>query len=380
MAKRIRIVIPYAYDESWIGGTYYVQNLILALNQVEDSKKPLLLVATNNQKEFETLVSITGYPYIESVTLNKKQNLPVRIINKICRTIFKQNLFHSPDFKYDLFFQTLQIIRSGNNKKVLYWIPDFQEHYYPAFFNENELFVRKNFQATLVKKGKFIVFSSENAKLDFNTFYPENTLKQFVLPFASILPVFDKKLSITDLLLKYKLPPAYFICCNQFWIHKNHKVVLNAIHELKKDNIPVAIAFTGKEFDHRSPDYFNAIKKLSIDLGIENQVYFLGFINRTDQLMLMKYAQAVIQPSLFEGWSTVIEDAKALNSNVIASNIAVHQEQLNTYQQKIFFDPNNEKELAICLNEKIKAQLFNYDELVAGFGNKLIAIAKEITN
>ena len=41
----------------------------------------------------------------------------------------------------------------------------------------------------------------------------------------------------------------------------------------------------------------------------------------------MRRSLAVIQPSLFEGWSTVLEDARALGKVVLASDIAVHREQ-----------------------------------------------------
>ena len=41
-----------------------------------------------------------------------------------------------------------------------------------------------------------------------------------------------------------------------------------------------------------------------------------------DQLRLMKESLGVIQPSLFEGWSTVIEDAKALNKKSISFFVA----------------------------------------------------------
>ncbi len=45
---------------------------------------------------------------------------------------------------------------------------------------------------------------------------------------------------------------------------------------------------------------------------------FLGFIDRGEQLQLMKNSIAIVQPSLFEGWSTVVEDTKAMQScNII---------------------------------------------------------------
>ena len=71
----------------------------------------------------------------------------------------------------------------------------------------------------------------------------------------------------------------------------------------------------------------------------------------------MNYAEAVIQPSLFEGWSTVVEDAKAMNQYVIASNIDVHIEQLQ--KNYSFFDPLNPIELA---DKIIERQQMNIDK------------------
>ncbi len=75
---------------------------------------------------------------------------------------------------------------------------------------------------------------------------------------------------------------------------------------------------------------------------------FLGFLPRADQLALMAGAVAVVQPSLCEGWSTVVEDAKALGRHVIASDIAVHREQLATGAD--FFAPDDAEALAGLLN------------------------------
>ena len=61
---------------------------------------------------------------------------------------------------------------------------------------------------------------------------------------------------------------------------------------------------------------------------LRDDIRFLGFIPREEQLMIMKGARAIIQPSFFEGWSTVVEDAKAVNSFIVLSNLEVHKEQI----------------------------------------------------
>ena len=51
------------------------------------------------------------------------------------------------------------------------------------------------------------------------------------------------------------------------------------------------------------------------------------FISREDQLGLMRDSLAVVQPSLFEGWGTVVEDAKTLGVQVLCSDIEIHHEE-----------------------------------------------------
>ena len=61
----------------------------------------------------------------------------------------------------------------------------------------------------------------------------------------------------------------------------------------------------------------------------------------------MRHCCAIIQPSLFEGWSTVVEDARALGRPIIASDIPVHREQLG--KDATFFSPHDVKSLAAAI-------------------------------
>jgi hypothetical protein len=85
------------------------------------------------------------------------------------------------------------------------------------------------------------------------------------------------------------------------------------------------------------------------DNKLHDQVTMLGLIPRSDQLVMMRHSQAVIQPSLFEGWSTVIEDAKSLQVPVVASNLKVNIEQLG--ERALYFDPHDPDELAKILKD-----------------------------
>jgi hypothetical protein len=96
----------------------------------------------------------------------------------------------------------------------------------------------------------------------------------------------------------------------------------------------------------------------------------------------MKNALAIIQPSLFEGWSSVVEDAKSMNQNLIVSSLNVHKEQLGN--QAYYFNPNNENELInqiiLFLENKISTPEFNYDEQLSLFGEKFMEVISKINS
>jgi glycosyltransferase involved in cell wall biosynthesis len=228
-------------------------------------------------------------------------------------------------------------------KELIFWIPDFQEKYLPNFFSPEEVKNRQSCYENMAALNYPIVFSSQSASNDFNTFFPDAKNKRRVLQFAVVHPDLMLK-HIDEVKSFYGIEGNYFFSPNQFWQHKNQIAIIEAAKILKDKGIAVKIIFTGKEHDYRNPDYTTDLKQKVSEYGLENEIVFLGFIDRIDQLILMKNAQAIIQPSLFEGWSTVIEDAKALNQTLIVSNIPVHQEQLGG--KGYYFSPNNYNELA----------------------------------
>lgn len=128
----------------------------------------------------------------------------------------------------------------------------------------------------------------------------------------------------------------------------------------------VLCIFTGKEEDFRDSEYPGQLKSLVKEYGLESEIRFLGFIPRNDQIELMRQSIAVIQPSLFEGWNTTIEDAKVFNKLVIASSLPVHKEQLGN--KGIYFDVNDYNGLAKILddssNNELKSVCYDYEQAV----------------
>lgn len=382
MVERKRIGIIFSQDENWVGGTYYFLNLIHALNTLESSQKPSVTIISPDEKDFNLVKEETNYPGLSWLNSYHKYSIPERIINRITRVLFsKQIITKTIRQNFDALFpctwNDLYFSNIANHKKI-YWIPDFQEDHYPEFFSEEEIRMRKEHQRVVSMGTQKIIFSSKDAEDDFKRLYPDSTCKTFVVHFAVTHPEYNT-IDIKELLKKHQLSGPYFISPNQIWKHKNHRLIIEAVAFLKGRGIKCTVAFTGKEYDYRNPGWAEELKKEVIEKGLDDQILFLGFIDRKEQLQLMNHALAVIQPSLFEGWSTVIEDAKAMNQIVLASDIAVSREQLSI--NRIFFDSRNARELG----EQMKTILLcrpliktmSYYRNIECFGKEFLKVTDE---
>lgn len=385
MAERTRIGLIFSYDENWIAGAYYILNIIHALNTIEDDLKPHVVVLSQKEENFDIVKSETQYPYLSYFKFPIRPNYSVveRAVNKAGRIIIGENLIVKIpipppiDFLYPDQHESVQI----KGLKKVNWIPDFQEVFLPHLFSNEQVTSRKKYQQEILCKGDFVVFSSENAKSHYLKLYPEAKAETVVLPFAVTHPDFSNQ-HIDSLKTTYNLPENYFFAPNQFWEHKNHKVILNAIKELKLLGEEIVVAFSGKENDYRNINYVQELKSFVIENNLEENIRFLGFIDRTEQLCIMKNAIAIIQPSLFEGWSTVVEDAKSLSKHIVLSNLEVHKEQIK--ENVSFFDPHNTKELTVILkllhlrhpHPSVDGQN-NYKQTINTFGKAFLALVNK---
>lgn len=343
--KRKQIGLLYLSTYSaWAGGLIYVQNIIRALNFLDDYDKPEITLFHGYDSPVTDVMSI-GYPHITYHQISSDDKFK-KIFYRLKRVITGKSAFFNwlPDIVYPY-----------NNKIFLGkaridWIPDFQEKYLPHMFAEEEIQRRQRDQITIAKSGGAVVFSSQDALSDFKKFYPDHNCDLRLLRFASILPDF-KHIQPDTLQAKYDIGGIYFMSPNQFWKHKNHIVLLQAIAHLKSKNLDFQIVLTGSQTDSKNKDYFQTLRDFIETHQIARWIKFLGFIDRADQLALMYHARAIIQPSLFEGWSTVVEDSKAMNQFIILSDIPVHREQIS--DNCAFFDPHNPEQLAASIYECI---------------------------
>jgi glycosyltransferase involved in cell wall biosynthesis len=360
MKKKVGLI--FSYNEQWIGGTYYIINLVHALNRLNELEKPELIIFSNS-KDFDLLKNETHYPYLffELMDENPRFNF-LRVINKICGKLLKRKYFRrkfqgSIDGVFP--FQRNNYLSNIPIEKRIYWIPDLQEKRYPENYSSEHLERELAVNSVIAMNSKKLLLSSEDVLNDLKQFYPNYKTNPYVVHFAVQHPSISV-LNEFDLRAKYHLPEIYFFAPNQFWRHKNQMLAVKAVEFLKARGVEVVVFFSGKEHDGRSPGYTDSLKEYVVKNDLSHNIRFLGFIDRKEQLKIMDLSLAVIQPSLFEGWSTVIEDAMALNKVVLASDLDVNKEQL--MDQGYYFDRHNPEDLARVLELIIQVKpIVSYD-------------------
>jgi len=369
MRKGKRIGIYFTSGSNWLGGVYYLVNLVNSFNYLPEADQEGIEFVVFYNDISERFIKLFAFPRVELIKIKSLD----------AKTTFLRSLLMRKNF-----FLTEEILEAdidglypfndfpvGTNTdlKLISWYPDLQHRFYPEYFEKMKLWQREFRLKKLLKHGQHLALSSIDVSSHFDRWYPNSDIDRTILPFVSLTEdtQWVARAEVTE---KYDIGKPYFMVSNQFYKHKDHKTLLEAIVEVKRKNKEVLVVMTGIMDDYRDPTYIDQLKQVISDHSIDDHIKMLGVIPRNEQLSLMKYATAVIQPSLFEGWSTVVEDVKSIGGSIIASDIAIHKEQLGA--QGVLFQNKNRGDLAdkmieVMQNPKIARTSFDYKKHILTF-------------
>jgi glycosyltransferase involved in cell wall biosynthesis len=213
--------------------------------------------------------------------------------------------------------------------KTIGWIPDFQHVYLPEFFSDAERRRRDVVFKRLAERASLVMLSSRAALEHFTAFAPGHARKARVSSFPSLFAFEPLSREPVSTPRRFNLPAKFALVANQFWGHKNHLAVVESVARLQREGIRIPVVMTGLPLDHRVAhnQTVSVLLQSIAEAGLAGQVIVLGQVAYPDLVNLMRVAALVIQPSRFEGWSTVVEDAKALGRPLLCSDLPVHREQ-----------------------------------------------------
>lgn len=349
----LRIGFFLSLDKRWMGGVNYYRNFLTAIheNLEEDIHPVVFLISVNNNLT-------DGFPPVEFIKDSCFERFRVRwfirkinerVINKnyiLERLLLKNDIDLLSHSSYHGELHPCPTVATAR-LPVLGWIPDFQHLHLPDFFSQKEIRLRNRGFKEVCEKSSTIIVSSKSAQKDLAIFAPEYYHKSRVLQFV-VKPLDILYLvGLSELQKQYQFKGPYFHLPNQFWVHKNHFIVINALKILKSMNRKITIIVTGNKKDNRNEGYYDQLLKDVKESGLSESFRILGLVPYQHMVSLMYHSIAVINPSFFEGWSTTVEEAKSYGKRIILSNINVHREQ--NPESAVYFDPNNAEELAALL-------------------------------
>ncbi len=224
------------------------------------------------------------------------------------------------------------------------WITDFQHRHLPELFGFGAYWKRDlGFRAQILSR-RHVMLSSEASRSDCETFFPRSMGRTSVVRFAMLPPNLSDGSDDRAIASRYQLPQRYFYLPNQFWKHKNHRTVIEALRILRQKGYDTVVAASGRAEDYRHPEHFAALQALVAAYGLTHNFRFLGILPREHVFALMRGSRALINPSLSEGWSTSVEEAKSLGVPMLLSDLRVHREQAG--EGADYFDAEGAGQLA----------------------------------
>lgn len=387
--RPLRIGLLAVAGRDWLGGVNYLINIAGAVSLLDEARRPRLwlLILEDRLEDLELYRDMASL--VEAVVvLGENARPPGTLLGRPAlasanlRTVIEEHV----DVVYPMDANSNWEVFIRRN--VIPWIPDLQHRLLPEYSPPQEIAGRDQSYERIARHARLAVFSSHSAVADFRRFYPYAACATRVLAFHVPQPDLTASRPL-EAQAAFGLPDRFLLCSNQFWKHKDHATAFNALAILARAGMGVTLACTGRTHDPRNPEYFDGLSRRIEELGLTDSVRVLGVIGRGDQLALMRRAMAVVQPSLFEGWSTVVEDARALGKTLFLSDIAPHVEQ--NPPGAVYFPAGNAKALAEALAEHLpglspgpdaaaeRAAAVHCLELRRRFAGTFVDIAEEAT-
>lgn len=322
----LRVAFTHIPRRLWAGGYNYQRNLFAALNRYRpDAIVPVVFAGMNDDAtELAALYRIPGVEVVQSPAFDRHRSGPVVALalglDRRAAAEFKAK-------RIDLVFESARFFGWRLPFPTIAWFPDFQHRRLPQLFSPAARWRRDLGFRAQIASGRRIMLSSESALRDCRKFYPRFTNDVSVVRFATQPAPELLAANPPDVLAQYGLAPRYFYLPNQFWRHKNHRVVVEALTILKQRGLDLVVAASGSPEDYRDTDYFDDLMRLIKGRGLEPNFRYLGMIPIDHVYALLRTSLAFINPSRFEGWSTTVEEAKSFGVPMILSDIDVHREQ-----------------------------------------------------
>lgn len=194
--------------------------------------------------------------------------------------------------------------------------PEFPEVSIDGQFDQ-----RERFYQNAINRSYLTLSDSEELSQNIIRRYGVDPARLIAMPFQPAGFVeHEPDLSKEDFLAERNLPADYLFYPAQFWPHKNHVRVLQAVSLLRQEGLFCSAVFCGGDKGNRGH-----VENMAKKLGIYDQIHFIGFVNEEDMKSLYSYSRALVMPTYFGPTNLPPMEAWAVGKPVIYSDACKQQ-------------------------------------------------------
>jgi glycosyltransferase involved in cell wall biosynthesis len=228
----------------------------------------------------------------------------------------------------------------------IYHPHDLQHLHLPQFFSPRERQARERLYKTFCLRAAIVATSSAWTKQDVVSHYSLPEEKVRVVPLAPPVATYPEPTEgdLYQLKTKFGLGDAFIFYPAQTWEHKNHIGLLEALACLRdQTGLRVPLVCCG-----RRNSFYAAIEKRIHELGLQDLVTFLDYVEPAELRCLYELSRAVVIPTKFESASFPLWEAFLAGKPTACSNVTSLPEQ--AANAALLFDPNDTVAIAEAID------------------------------
>jgi glycosyltransferase involved in cell wall biosynthesis len=138
----------------------------------------------------------------------------------------------------------------------------------------------------------------------------------------------------------------FLLCVGDLYLQKNMHGLLPALARLRKDFPDIRLKVAGRKIDGA---YAGRVIAQARQLGLDNNVEWLGHVGTADLIDLYQRCRLFIFPSLAETFGNPLIEAMACGAPVVCSNTTAMPEIAG--MAALYFDPYDSASIAQCISE-----------------------------
>ncbi|MGC2063693.1 MAG: glycosyltransferase family 1 protein [Thermodesulfovibrionales bacterium] len=235
----------------------------------------------------------------------------------------------------------------------IFTVHDLMHKYYKNLpeIRFHDRLLRDIIYSRVATRARVVLVDSQRGKKDVMKFYKIPAERISILSTAPSEEFFDvmSDQDINRILGKFHLPHEYIYYPAQFWHHKNHMALLQAMKTLQiKYNYRMPAVFTGSDKGALA-DVLNKAE----ELGLGGMVHYLGYVSEEEKVALYRKARALVMPTFFGPANIPVWEAFASGCPVLTSDVHGISEQVG--DAGLLFDPKSPDDIA----EKLQTLLMD---------------------